>query len=318
MSSNIFVTFGSLVGTEQLQTRTKLASNINQNQTRTRSCSSTTRFTNTYYRGIISTSSQQTRRQRTCTSQQVTVKKLFEAQINTTCNWVNTFQNAASACTGACLTNGCTQGATRCFLLNASTCQFQTGQSNSTCTFVQVGQDIDPFCEAEGFACIAGGTQTTCENSTEIFFGSWSSFSDYNGSDCSGISTCNSGTVGGVQYECSSRPINVCSWQSFATTDDSTCLANNISCENATTNNPDIDCSSYELCTCTNFTDWSNVTTCSQVPGTGICSDRFTTECRTVQICEFGQWTEWEDTNVCESSTPNCTAGALQRECRIV
>jgi hypothetical protein len=303
---------------EVIQTRTRTGFTYSQQQTRTRSCSSSTVWTNSYFYGQNSSFTQQTRRQRTCTSQQVTVKKLFQAQINTTCNWVNTFQSGSSSCSGACLTNGCTQGATRCFLLSSSTCQFQTGQTSSTCTFVQVGQDIDPFCQAEGFACIAGATKTTCETSTQIFFSSWSSFSDYNGSDCSGISSCNSSTVGGVQYECSSRPVNSCSWVFWYSTQDSQCLANNISCSSATTSNPDIDCSSSQVCTCGGWSSWTNTSSCSTQTGSGACGSTLIRDCQTVTLCDFGAWTDWTEVQSCTPATPSCSNNTVQRECRII
>lgn len=37
-----------------------------------------------------------------------------------------------------------------------------------------------------------------------------------------------------------------------------------------------------------------------------------------VTICNWSSWSDWVDTSVCNSANPDCTEGALQRECRIV
>jgi hypothetical protein len=283
MSSNIFVTFGSLAGTEQLQTRTKTAIISTQKQKRTRSCSSTTRYTNTYWRGVISGGgTQQTRRESIC-------------QTGTTCNWVFT---------------GSTNIATQPY--DDPSFTIGSGCSSSDQKY-ECFQD-DPWGTLYNCSIYKGST-----SSTYVFSG-WSSYYDYNGTNCSGISNCSSLLVGLYQYECSTRQIpSTCSWQQFSSSDDSICLANNISCESATTSNPDIDCTSYSACSCGAWSSWTNDNTCSQQYSTvNGCTSDLIVECQTVEVCNFSDWSNWEDTEICASATPNCIANAVQKECRVI
>jgi hypothetical protein len=282
---SIYISYGIKASQsgEVLQTRTRTGVTSNQRQTRTRSCSSTTRYTNTYWRGNISGGgTQQTRRERMC-------------QTGTTCSWVYTGS-----------TNIATQPYQDPSFTSGSGC-------NSSDQKYECFQD-DPW-----------GTLYNCwiyrgSSSSTYTFGSWSSYYDYNGSSCSGISSCGSSTIGQYQYECSSRPVpSTCSWEQFSSSDDSVCLANNISCTSATTSNPDIDCSSYTSCSCGSWSPWSNVSSCNtQNSSVSGCTSNLIVDCQTIEVCNWGAWTDWTEVQSCTAVTPSCSNNAIQRECRII
>jgi hypothetical protein len=276
---SLYVSYGIRAGAEQLQSRT-------------RTCSSATRYTRNYYYGNSGSYQQGTRRERTCNSSTTTTERYYEASISTVCTpFASGCIEVASSTFGVCspaAPTSCpfTPGSYRTFSrVSGSTWYcFQCNYSqfnSSTCSWVQTGQYINNSCQPRTDACVSGGIKIECSSSTTYSFGAWSNYYDYNGSECSGISSCGAGTVGQVQYQCSSRSVPTCDYILYDTQSGfTTCGSNSVSCSSATTSNPYITCSSYQICSCGSYSDWTDDDTCTTQLGTGICSSEQIKQCR--------------------------------------
>jgi hypothetical protein len=285
MSSNIFVTFGALAGTEQLQTRTSSGANV-------------TRFTRDKFYGEDQDIDIPTRREATClktgtvNTYTVTLEKAVNSQV---CNWETLYTEFVPSCTESNMSNPCSGGGTRTKCTFIGTQWMRETQAATTTTvcnweFHGTTTSSSSVTQSPNCASCAGSTSDSClRKSSELTssvdtyeFGAWSNYVDYYGVQTPGVSTCNASNEGSKTYEYSTRPGTTCVLVNFETVSNLTsCTSDLRSCGNSTTNNPRIVCTSYT-------------------------------------VCQFGTFTAWEDTDVCNSSNPPCTVGAIQRQCRVV
>jgi hypothetical protein len=285
--SNIFIRTASISGAEQLQTRTRTGVNV-------------TRYTELKYRGNLTYQRQVS--SRTCNRTLIGTNDFYRTDVYRAisvenCSWYTLYSETVGSCTS---TNpNCVSGAqrTKCTYIGTgwlrenqiasmtNTCQWEYYyQTNQNASYTQ-----SPNCSS----CIGSiadnclkktSTLTSSENVYSYEFSTWSSYSNHSGAEPAGSTVCNESNYQGVGYQY--RDNATCSWQLISSTTNLTsCNATSISCENATTSNPDIDCSSYS-------------------------------------VCQFGDWTNWTDAVTCVSASPTCEQsrdqGTLQRQCQVV
>jgi hypothetical protein len=287
MSNNLFVTFGTMAGTEQLQTRTRTGANV-------------TRYNRDAYVGETFTTQVREVRSSTCTEVFTGVTSTCAVKIyqhfNTTscqrsCPACGTYNYG---CTDERPTQ-CTPGAFSkycvnigggyfnhfcCVDSNVTVCTRElesTGFSNCPCS--TMGPCLTAPCDPALLFCTC--TQTDVNNYTY----SWSagSWSTHSGSEPTGNTSCsNAGHVGNIKYDYRTSDVQSCQFNLIESlTNLISCTSDLRSCGNSNYSTPRYVCSSYATCV-------------------------------------FGDWTSWVDTDTCNSTTPTCTNGALQRQCRIV
>jgi hypothetical protein len=289
MSSNIFVTFGSLAGTEQLQTRTRSGANV-------------TRFTRDKFYGENQDIDIPTRREATClktgtvNTYTVTLEKAVNDQV---CNWQTLYTEFVPSCTQSNMSNPCSGGGTRVKCTFIGTQWMRETQAAATSTvcnweFYSTTTSSSSVTQSPNCTSCAGSTSDSClrkssqlTSSVDTYaFGTYSNYEDYYGVQNSGVSTCNASNEGSKTYQYSTRPSTRCVQVNFETVSNRTsCTSDLRSCANSTISNPRVVCTSYS-------------------------------------VCQFGDWTNWSDVDICVSASPTCEQsrdqGTLQRQCQVV
>ena len=250
MSSNIFVTFGSLAGTEQLQTRTRSGFNQLTTQTRTRTLASGS-TTQTY------------ERTRSVTSSTVYTRFTRSCPVGQICTGSFWYETIGAACSGSCATAQCAAGVTYCRTRFGPTgCQYFVSSISDVCNC-----ENNWSSESYGFLCssITGlgacGSELIqyCTGSTSCSVGDWSGWS-VNNSCTTQTSSC-----GGTSYttrECENFSDPTCtetsSWTSWSNVGPCSLEYGTNNCSGSLIK----DCQTLTSCVFTDWSNWSDVNVC--------------------------------------------------------
>jgi len=258
MSSNIFVTFGSLAGTEQLQTRTRSGFNTSITQTRTRSLRSGS-TTRTYEKTrTIFGSTGFTRYTRSC-------------PVNETCTPVFLYSTSGS-CSGSCTSAQCAAGVQFCRTATGyytptmleTRCEYFASSISTLCTGCTdwSSSSFGFMCltEYDTGACTNGSVEIAyCERSTTCSPGEWSGWSlnnscshEYSEGACSGY----------LIKDCDSESVPTCnettSWTGWTTVSSCDYEYGTNNCSSSLTR----DCQTLTSCAFTGWSNWSDVNDC--------------------------------------------------------
>jgi hypothetical protein len=251
MSSNIFVTFGSLAGTEQLQTRTRSGVNVSTTQTRTRTLASGS-TTQTYQRTrTIFGSTGYTQYTRSC-------------PVTETCT-AQFLYTTPGLCSGSCTSAQCAEGVQFCrsnFL--QGTCSYFASSISTLCTGCTnwSSSSIGFLCPTinDTGPCTDGSVVISyCETSTTCSPGDWSGWSlnnscshEYSGGACSGY----------LIKDCDSESVATCnettSWTGWTTVSSCNYEYGSANCSSSLTR----DCQTLTSCAFTDWSNWSDVNDC--------------------------------------------------------
>jgi hypothetical protein len=248
MSSNIFVTFGALAGTEQLQTRTRTGALVNQIQTRTRNATSGT-TSNLYQRTrSITSSTNYTRYTRSYSEQQV-------------CTGVYLYETTGSACSGSCLTASCAEGVTYCRTRFGPTgCQYFGSSITTVCTYGNWNTStVSSLCQTlTGEGTCTEEVQYCTTGSTTCTEGTWSSWTINN--SCT-TSTTNCGGNSYTTRECDTFSSPVCSTGSWSSWTNATSCNQEYGTDNCS-GTLTTDCQTISVCQFGDWTNWTDAVVC--------------------------------------------------------
>lgn len=129
---------------------------------------------------------------------------------------------------------------------------------------------------------------------------------------------------------CPSGNYLICSYEQFSTNEcqvqyssgyyyNPSCSPDNLfyNCNTSYTTLIEIQCANTTTTSCnwSGYTGWSNTSSCS-TSSPGCSNGAVQRQCRTVTLCAWNAYSEWSDVSSCTESTPACSNGALERRCQ--